>query len=639
MFFLAALILVACAGEETTKRTKRANKFTGNAALLEVLVARNELDHETLLTFLEHEEPDVREQAAMAFGSMGDTIAQNALRKALRDRAPAVRCMSAFALGQLGQPADVRALLEHLSKEDHPEVRIAILRATGRCADEEQLNLVRRFQPESKADSIGLMWAAYQLSLKQLADSTMTASAVACLTAPNAWLRDVPAFVLSRSNPQWLEPHAELLAAALDRERIPEVRMALCRALGKVSGDSAYQALHKAAALDPDPRVRQTAIQAICTTNHFEQARPMLPTLLNDNDPLVRETVAGQLSKGLDVSALPKLMGRAEKESDARVQAKLYSTLLVLITDSTMLVEVKDKIKSEFEQAEDRYEKAAWLLAWKNDQTALENLKDITFSAEDPVISTAGMEAIISVHRKFGVPDGSDMIGVYEKALHSSDLTLIGLTAGALLEFQLEDERTTGEKLKAIQKTLSLPKEVEAWIELQKAINWLNGTDADVDYPTTNAPLDLEHIQSIPKDQKVLLQTVKGEIVIELYVEEAPTTASSFLKSVKTGYYDGKTFHRVVPNFVVQGGCPRGDGWGAPDWNLRSEFTARHYVTGSVGLASAGRDTESVQFFITHSPAPFLDGRYPLFGQVVKGMEVVQQLGVGDVIEKMEVVP
>jgi cyclophilin family peptidyl-prolyl cis-trans isomerase len=92
----------------------------------------------------------------------------------------------------------------------------------------------------------------------------------------------------------------------------------------------------------------------------------------------------------------------------------------------------------------------------------------------------------------------------------------------------------------------------------------------------------------------------------------------------------------MVPNFVLQGGCPRGDGYGGMPWTLRTEIGRKLFTAGSVGLASAGRDTESCQFFITHSATPHLDGRYTRFGEVVSGMDVVWRLQVGDVMERVE---
>jgi cyclophilin family peptidyl-prolyl cis-trans isomerase len=104
---------------------------------------------------------------------------------------------------------------------------------------------------------------------------------------------------------------------------------------------------------------------------------------------------------------------------------------------------------------------------------------------------------------------------------------------------------------------------------------------------------------------------------------------------VRKKFYDGLTFHRIVPNFVVQGGDPRGDGWGGPGFALRSEFGMGHYERGTVGIASSGKDTEGSQFFVTHSHQPHLDGRYTIIGTVTAGMEVIDRLQIGDRIEAM----
>src|SRR5690606_13660018 len=111
-----------------------------------------------------------------------------------------------------------------------------------------------------------------------------------------------------------------------------------------------------------------------------------------------------------------------------------------------------------------------------------------------------------------------------------------------------------------------------------------------------------------------------------------PGSVMNFVTLASSGYYNSKNFHRVVPNFVVQGGCPRGDGWGSEDYSIRSEFSLRRYRTGSIGMASAGKDTEGTQWFITHSPTPHLDGRYTIFAEVEEGMDIVHLLEVGDQI-------
>ena len=105
------------------------------------------------------------------------------------------------------------------------------------------------------------------------------------------------------------------------------------------------------------------------------------------------------------------------------------------------------------------------------------------------------------------------------------------------------------------------------------------------------------------------------------------------------GYYGGKFFHRVVPNFVAQGGCPRGDGYGSMDWTLRTEIGYEGFTKGAVGLASAGRDTESCQFFIMTAAAPHLDGKYTRFAHVVEGQDVADVLAVGDMILAVQKMP
>ncbi len=154
--------------------------------------------------------------------------------------------------------------------------------------------------------------------------------------------------------------------------------------------------------------------------------------------------------------------------------------------------------------------------------------------------------------------------------------------------------------------------------------------------PPFNHPIDIVRLRSLKQGQRYRIVTTKGEIIIATDVNECPGSSLAFDSLVTAGYYNGKSFHRMVPNFVVQGGCPRGDGYGSMPWTLRTEIGQKPFTAGSVGLASAGADTESCQFFITHSATPHLDGRYTRFGEVVSGMAVVWQLQVGDRMERVE---
>jgi cyclophilin family peptidyl-prolyl cis-trans isomerase/HEAT repeat protein len=149
---------------------------------------------------------------------------------------------------------------------------------------------------------------------------------------------------------------------------------------------------------------------------------------------------------------------------------------------------------------------------------------------------------------------------------------------------------------------------------------------------------DWNLLERIKPNQHVLIRTNSGEFTLELMKEQAPFTVLSFVKLTKNKYFDELYFHRVIPDFVVQGGDPRGDGWGGPGFSLRSEISLANYEQGSCGMASAGKDTEGSQFFICHISTPHLDGRYTIFGKVQKGMDVVDRLQIGDTILTVQLV-
>jgi cyclophilin family peptidyl-prolyl cis-trans isomerase/TolA-binding protein len=139
---------------------------------------------------------------------------------------------------------------------------------------------------------------------------------------------------------------------------------------------------------------------------------------------------------------------------------------------------------------------------------------------------------------------------------------------------------------------------------------------------------------------RVRLTTSRGEIDLELFENEAPNTVANFVELVAKKYYDGLTFHRVIPGFMAQGGCPKGDGTGDPGYRFKDEIPDgyRRHFRGSLSMANSGPDTNGSQFFLTHLPTEWLNGRHTVFGRVLKGQEVVDALEVGDKIEKAEVV-
>lgn len=129
---------------------------------------------------------------------------------------------------------------------------------------------------------------------------------------------------------------------------------------------------------------------------------------------------------------------------------------------------------------------------------------------------------------------------------------------------------------------------------------------------------------------RVLMDTSKGDMTLELFADAAPNTVKNFLDLTNKGFYNGLSFHRVIKNFMIQGGCPQGTGTGGPGYKIKCEINNNKHLRGTLSMAHAGRDTGGSQFFICHSPQPHLDGQHTVFGKVVEGVDVVDKIEQGD---------
>ena len=140
--------------------------------------------------------------------------------------------------------------------------------------------------------------------------------------------------------------------------------------------------------------------------------------------------------------------------------------------------------------------------------------------------------------------------------------------------------------------------------------------------------------------KQATIETSKGAIELELFDEQAPETVGNFVKLANDGFYDGLSFHRVIPDFMVQTGCPKGTGTGGPGYQFADEESAlqlKHDAPGTLSMANAGPDTNGSQFFITHGPTPWLDGKHAVFGKVIQGQDVVDAIEQGDKMNAVKV--
>ena len=139
------------------------------------------------------------------------------------------------------------------------------------------------------------------------------------------------------------------------------------------------------------------------------------------------------------------------------------------------------------------------------------------------------------------------------------------------------------------------------------------------------------------KQYTATIETSKGNLVLELFARDVPMTVNNFVFLAREGFYDGTTFHRVIPGFMAQGGDPIGTGSGTPGYSFPNEITEHTHVAGALSMANAGPDTNGCQFFITYAPQHYLDGDYSVFGQLIAGMDVLEQIKPGDAIIRINI--
>lgn len=284
------------------------------------------------------------------------------------------------------------------------------------------------------------------------------------------------------------------------------------------------------------------------------------------------------------------------------------------------------------------YDKIWYLQLLENDYNFYPTISNILLQTEEPAIKSAATESLIKCRNSKGFPNNliSDFNETVTLLIKDADEGALSIIANAILEKQITIESNYRDLFVEAQAKLKLPQEMEAYIDISKVLAMIDKTAYKKPLPEWNHPINWDYVSKIKEDQKIKVTTNQGEFIIQMNVNEAPGSVASILKLVEDGFYNGKYFHRMVPNFVVQGGCPRGDGFGGVNYTIRSEFSSLKYSAGAVGLASSGPDTESCQWFVTHCPTPHLDGRYTIVGYVVKGMETIHKLGVGDKMIKVE---
>lgn len=619
---VTAAILASCQTEESGK-----NKFSDDV-FVKIADYQDKRLPDSLYPFLAHEDARYRQAAALAFGSLQYIDNPNRIGKLLlMDPDEQVRRSAAFALGQLSDQSAERILLAALVKEKTPSNIAEILNAYGKSTARWRVDPSSFLDDSTK--SAGLAWSLYRAGMREKTDTAANAIAMRLLDREfplGARLGAAHYFARAARNIEQAE--RSLIQATTDVSA--EVRMAAALALGKVKTDSSLAALKRVTKSDDDARVVVNCLRAM--QNHpYERTKHYLYEALQHKDVNAGIAASEVILQSVAEEDWVEVASLADQVNDWRIRGNLYAAALKAGQNK----DLGSHLQSIYEKANAPYERAAYLRAMAHfpdlSSYVLQELRE----ADTAIIKSSAASALVGMStRELSPPSRSRLAFILKDLMQSeTDPAVLGIIASAMADSTLGYRTLLGnpEFLYAAKQRLTLPEDNESLQAIEAAIAYFEGKKIPAEVKNDfNHPIDWKLVKSIASDQLATITTARGNITIRLLVDEAPGSVSNFVALAMADYFDDKVVHRVVPNFVIQDGCKRGDGWGSEDYSIRSEFSLRRYKEGSVGMASAGKDTEGTQWFITHSPTPHLDGRYTLFAEVVEGQQVIDYLQVGD---------
>ena len=639
--FICALLHTAC------NHPSSPNKFA-DPELLKLAEFTDQRNADSVIAYLTNPQPMLRVEAAFALASMREPRAVDALHISLRDAIAEVRSASAYALGQTLHPSSIEPLALQLLNESDPASIIALAEAIGKIAgglhasstaEEWVENAANAIFNYERVDSIGVhatAKAAFWMHNSGWGDTRLINKLATLYPSQSTVNRRMIAYAMGRYRGAWYADTVQVnqFIASIANETDTLTLTAAMPVAGRSESGQAQRFIER---LLRSTTTSQELLVAVCRAagKHPQvSSADLLPLLQHPRRAVAEEACLALQSKKLLAEEIAAIRNVQTGLSLAMQAAT--TRLLHLQGDSLRL----DSWLATIERATTAYDRLACIRVLGVSGISASTCLERALTLPDILQANAYTEAFIETHNQPNFPDTLNYANAMRALLMRADIGITALCAVELREEELiaRDKLSLNDVLLQALSTLSLPKEIETANEIIRTLNGWGISPREEVQSGFNHPIDWDLVKTIPRRQRARIETTQGTIEIELHVEEAPGSVASFVSLCKTGFYNGKTFHRVVPNFVAQGGCPRGDGMGGTEYTLRSEFRLHDYRTGSVGLASSGPDTESCQWFITHVPTPHLEGRYTIFAHVVKGMEIVQFIEVGDTIHKVTLV-
>lgn len=563
-----------------------------------------------LLALLKDPDPGVVDEALFAVGQLGSRDAAEPLMEFCRS-APQDHLVPALdALGKIGgKPA--AAFLMDLLHDYHSSVRAAAALALARAGEPSAVSalLIAVHDPDP-----GVAWRAIY-ALEKTPSDRVGKTVEPFLTSEHPLVRAFAARTLGKQD--YKSADEQLAEALADGDARVVVNAA--RALGLLQSSDAVHALGEVLDRHPSHHARREAATALGEIGD-KKGKDFLIKALMDKSVGVRVAA---------IENLAKILGRGAEIFIRQMSGDGSRYVRAAAMESYGTAGLDRKIALLAEEAE------------YND---------------DPMIRAAAVRALAKFDDERVPPilkkmlADPDWVVVGEVVAAIGELKLTGLTGDLVVLYNSRTGREAQNIRLAVLRAFRDLQPVEASDLVREAtrdedprvrtvareILIAMGAEADPD-PGDRYFYEVRFDRTRRKDlspplgtRAAVIQCRHGEIEIELFGDDAVQTTANFIRLARAGFYNGLTFHRVVPNFVVQGGCPRGDGSGDAGYFIRSEFNHYTYGTGYVGIAHDGKDTGGSQFFITLSPQHHLDGHYTIFGKVTRGMDVVNKIDQGD---------
>jgi cyclophilin family peptidyl-prolyl cis-trans isomerase/HEAT repeat protein len=573
---------------------------------------------------------DVEARAMIALANTNDTLINSLFRKYFHEQNPKVRKSAVFAAGILGNPEFFTHLKKDLKCEEDSTVFNYFYEALGRIRHDAVLSYFEKAKLDTPSHHKGIALGLFRLMDRKIfVDKAFELLA----KTKNVDAKRILSIYLMRAQVRESLGGIERILSLLSSETDPVVKANLCVLLQAYPDKE--DVLINLYQKEKDYRIRLNAVRAMSAKNQ-EIVRPILLRALKDTSLHVQAMSAEVLSAtGANPDELERL-----SDSTISLQAKSHFWKAIIKADLGGVF--SKKLQKRIDTTKNEILKGLLTEAMGMQPANAPYLFNL-MKKEKGFVRTSTAYALAAMHFTgtvaFAKPKDKKVItDMVRYAILSGDEALTAVAGAQILPNSnfgyVEVFQKETQALRETLKKIKLPEGIETYQILLNAIALLEGTKVETVKPEYNNPPDFEHLRRIGNNPVLVLHTKKGIIKAKLFPEYAPGTVAYITKLAQEGFYDGKIFHRIVPNFVTQGGCPRGDGWGGTDKTLRTEIGLERFEEGSIGMASAGRDTESCQFFFTHMPTPHLDGKYTVFGKITEGFEVMTRLEIGDKIER-----